>query len=422
MSGVETFGEAFPDLILEVIAHPSSSGKVHLHTWNGRRATTASSVRRHSAVYIPRIPASALAKLVRLPPASKGFGSMQSLVSSVRDTFLNYAYLDQQQCDLLVSFVFASWFCDLMEVSPELRIHGPESSVSQVLRILGCCCRHPALIGDVDVNGLATLPAGLHPTLLFDQRELGVRLKRLLASSNRRHFHVFSGKRALDLHGAKAYPGISPAAEDHAVDVSLSPSLTAIPSFSDRDEQSIGNTLQAKLLRYRMLNYSKVRDLIVNCGDLVPEMRDQARAWLAPIEGFDQLRSVVHGYLLRQSREIEQSAYSDLTCLVLESALFFCHCKDTQAFFVGDIAEKVNVLLKGRHEELTVSTRSIGAVLREIGIYGKRVAKGYKVALTGSTREQIHRLARDHRVLSVRNDSFGRCKECSGESRPEPIQ
>jgi len=309
-----------------------------------------------------------------------------------------------------------------MEISPELCIHGPHASVNQVLRILGCCCRRPALLGNVDVNALATLPTGLHTTLLFSQRHLGVRLKKVLASSNRRHFAVCSGTRLLDLHGAKAYAGSRPATEEPAVQVNVSPSLNFIPALSDKDEQLISHMFQAMLLRYRMEKYNIVRDLDVNYGELIPEMRDQARAWLAPLFGFDPLRSVVYRHLLLQSREMEENAYSDLRCLVLESALFFCHSKDIQGFFVRDIAEKVNVLLKGRHEERTISNRSIGSILRELGIYGKRCAKGYHVLLTRATREQIHRLARDYRVLSVRNDPPGPCKRCASESRSERIQ
>ena len=52
--------------------------------------------------------------------------------------------------------------------------------------------------------------------------------------------------------------------------------------------------------------------------------------------------------------------------MVAEAALFFCHKPDTAHFFVGELAEKVNALLTGRHEESQLSAKGVGLVLREL--------------------------------------------------------
>src|SRR4051812_8325522 len=74
MSDIETFGEAFPELILEIVAdHGRNSHKVLLHIWNGSKPSTACRFRRGSAVYIPKIPTAGPAPLVRLRPKANGF-------------------------------------------------------------------------------------------------------------------------------------------------------------------------------------------------------------------------------------------------------------------------------------------------------------------------------------------------------------
>jgi len=114
--------------------------------------------------------------------------------------------------------------------------------------------------------------------------------------------------------------------------------------------------------------------------------------------------------MLRQSREVAGDRFFDPKCVVAEAALFFCHKQDTSRFFIGELAEKVNVLLKGRHEESTMSAKGVGLVLRELGLHGERVAEGYRITLNDIMRERIHQLASDYQVLSV--DGVRRCRHC----------
>ena len=97
--------------------------------------------------------------------------------------------------------------------------------------------------------------------------------------------------------------------------------------------------------------------------------------------------------------------------MVAEAALFFCHKVDTEYFFVGDLTEVVNVMLKGRNEDRTLSDKMVGLLLRALGLQGHRVVKGYKISLTNSVRERIHRIATSYRVHSVQ-DGVARCGQC----------
>ena len=140
-------------------------------------------------------------------------------------------------------------------------------------------------------------------------------------------------------------------------------------------------------------------------------MRDEAHTWLAPICDCPELSQSVLEGLLRQSREAAGARFFDPKCMAIEAALFFCHKGDTEHFFVGELAETVNRLLQGRHEDSELSERKVGQLLRDLGIYGERVTKGYKIALTDAVRERIHQLAHAYQVLPVQN-GVSRCGHC----------
>jgi hypothetical protein len=180
----------------------------------------------------------------------------------------------------------------------------------------------------------------------------------------------------------------------------------------DEDEQHISQEFQAKLLRYRMVHYRDVRNCKSDYKAFVPEMRQEARTWLAPICDCPELSRSVFEEIARQSQEAAGARFSDPKCLVTEAALFFCHRPDTAHFFVGELAETVNLLLQGRHEEPSLSAKGAGLILRGLGLHGERVAEGYKVALSEAVRQRIHRLAHDFQVASLQ-DSVRRCRFCS---------
>ena len=247
-------------------------------------------------------------------------------------------------------------------------------------------------------------------------------MKRALLASNRRHFCVVHGRGRLDLYGAKAFSCEDSLADEHGIRVSVSPAHEPLPFLTDSEERVVAQSLQAKLLRYRMVHYERVRDGAVDCRAFVPEMREEARTWLAPIFDCRELSKSVFEEILRQSREAAAARFFDPKSVVTEAALFFCHKTDADYFFVGELAETVNDLLKGRHEESELSAKRVGLVLRSLGIHGERVAEGYKIVLTDTVRERIHQLAFDYRVLSL-EDGVHRCRHCregsAGSPRPQ---
>jgi len=407
----ETLGEALSGMIVEAVVDPDHPDHLCLDAWNGRRTTTTRKLEHEGVVYTPKQFAGGLVQSVRFAPPSLPFGSTTKLVSSLRHFLTTYARPQPEVVDLLVAFPLASWFCDCLLVAPLLHLFGPNCEVSQVLRLLGCVCRRPVLLGDVDLGSLATFPRGLAATLLLNQRELGRGVRRALLASNRRHFHLARGNGRLDLYGAKAFSCAGFRRDDTGLKASLSPARDPLPILTDAEEAAIAQSFQSRLLRYRMTYREKVRERKVDCSAFVPEMREEARTWLAPICDCPELTKSVFEEILRQSREAAGTRFFNPRCVVAEAALFFCHKPDTKHFFIGELAEKVNALLAGRHEESNLSAKQVGLVLRELGVHGERVAQGYKIGLTDAVRERIHQLALDYRVLSV-EDRVRRCRFC----------
>ena len=118
---------------------------------------------------------------------------------------------------------------------------------------------------------------------------------------------------------------------------------------------------------------------------------------------------------LERSQEVAADRLTDDRCLVAEGALFFCHRADMRGFFVGELAQKVNQILIGRHEERAVTARKIGGLLKELGIRKEvRVAKGCRVSLTDAVRKKIHDQARAYGVTPAGNELV-KCSHCIKE-------
>ena len=412
-SDIQIFGAVLPNLVIESVVDPDRSYQLRLHTWDGGHFATRPTASYCGCTYQPAPIARGLTQLVRFPLTSKPFGSAAKLTASMLAFLSRYANLAPDVAALLVAFALATWFVDCAPIAPILQVLGPGNEAGLALRCLGYLCRRPVLLSRVDVPALATLPNHFDATLLISQSNLPRQVMGVLAASMDRHFSVARGNTQLHTYGARAFSGDSEFLNGIGVRVHLSPTLDPLPTLTDADDRETANDLQAKLLRYRMVNYRRVAAAQVDTRDFVPTMRDEVRAWLAPIRECPDLQKTVSDCLLQRSREVEGARLGDDQCVVAEAALYFCHIANTQHFFVGDLAKKVNDVLEGRYEHRVLTDKMVGSLLSNLGVNGRRVTKGYKISLTDSIREQIHRIARAYQVASVQ-DGIARCRHCPG--------
>ena len=411
IASTEIFDHTSPSFSIECIRSSANPSTLTLHSFDGKRYEISPSIKRNGRTYTAPRADMGLIQSIRFPVASEPFGSSDRLVASILELMSRYCPLLPDAADMVAAFAIGSWFVDCLPVAPLLYLLGPDNEVSLLFRLLGCVCRRSALLSDLDVAALRTLPRNLNPTLLIKQRSLGPRIRRVLMASNTRYFHLAHGKGDVHAYGAKAI-SVDPEFENESgIRVSLTPAYNPMPSLTDAAEVKIAHDFQAKLLRYRMIQYGEVCKFHIATPEFVPGMREEAHTWLAPIFDCAALTESVSRSLLQVSREAESNRLSDDRCLVAEAALFFCHKQETTQFFIGDLADAVNALLKGRHEDRELTPKKVGLLLRSLGIHGQRVVNGYRIELTDPVREQIHHVALAHQVPSAK-DAIARCLHC----------
>ena len=209
---------------------------------------------------------------------------------------------------------------------------------------------------------------------------------------------------------------IGESANSLGLKISLSPNQAQLPLLADAVEQTNANDFQAKLLRYRQLNWERVRDFQPDPEHLASVLRDEFQAWMAPILDFPELQSAVQDSFSQRIQTMKDVELTDDYCLVAEAALYFCHCEMTLKFSVGELASIVNFLLKGRHEDRVLTDKKVGTILRDLGLHAIRTQKGYELVLNEEVRVKIHSLAQSYKLPPMREGCAG-CAHC-GSMKP----
>jgi thiol-disulfide isomerase/thioredoxin len=413
--GISSFGVVTDGFHLEAIVDSDRPCQLRFELWDGRRAKILDDAHHRGQKFLPATIVGSLGNAVRFPPAGQPFVSISKLIGSMQAFLTRYAGVPPETASLLVAFAFATWFADCLPVAPLLYLLGAEHEAAFILRLLSVFCRRAVLLADIDIAALRSLPGGLHATLLIKQRDLPRGVKSFLLASADRHFLVARGNTQLNSCGAQAFSAHGESVNGVGVRLSISPQVEPLPLLSDAQLQEFANDFQAKLLRYRELNWQRVCDARPDTGHFSSTMRDELRAWMVPLSDFPNLRKAVGDSFSQRSREVEANRLTDDVCLVAEAVLFFCHSEDKRQFFVGELAAKVNDLLQGRHEARVLTDRKVGSLLRELGIHGTRVVKGYQISLSESVSKLIHEKARSYNVAPMR-DGVVRCSHCQSQS------
>jgi len=411
---IASFGEVFDDMIFEMITDPYDATGFIFEYWEGkkrRKGSVTDEVWHDDKRFVPFRAKSGLVRAVRFPPKSQAFGSMEELASSVRQIFSSYAYLTPEVASILAAFSFATWVVDCLPGAPILYFVGPRETSDMVLRLLACTCARAVLLSGVDVSGLATIPAGLRVTMLLAERYISRAVVRVLGTAQNPHFHSVRGNKTLNLYGAKVFVTDSAGADGRGLELCIPPPRKPVPMLTNVEAEKIAAETQPKMLGYRIQNYQRVRQAQIDCEKFLPLSSQEIYAWLAPILGCKDLQSVVTKYLLEMTKEAAALRYTNLECVVAEAVLTFTHESEMKGFFVGDAAERVRDILKGRHEDTEVTDKTAGSVLRGFGIRPERITEGYWIELTDAVRQQIHTIAEARNVLAIQ-DGVPRCPYC----------
>ncbi len=124
-----------------------------------------------------------------------------------------------------------------------------------------------------------------------------------------------------------------------------------MPELKDDMERTIDADFQAKLLRYRMVQYDAVRNSNFDSPGFIPQMQDVVQALIAPLIDCGDFRESILSSLTSRNKDCAGARFTDLNCVVVEAALAFCHDSTKEGFFVKDIADAADAILQGRNED-----------------------------------------------------------------------
>ena len=134
-----------------------------------------------------------------------------------------------------------------------------------------------------------------------------------------------------------------------------------------------------------------------------------ARCLGACAGGDSQLQEVVAALLREQDSQMQVGGENELNSAVIEAMLLLRHRPEKQDVGVAEIDTMANTVLEKRRELIELKPRSVGDLLRHLGLATKRLGatrRGF--TLLNSVRKQIHELANRYKVLHARNQSVYR--------------
>jgi hypothetical protein len=327
------------------------------------------------------------------------------------DCFCNFGKTPKEDSDLLAAWALSTWFVDCFRAAPVLHVTGSVVRMHLIMRLLDCMCRRPILLGRLDLSALSTLPKGLGATLLIHDEKISKNVARALNASRNRDLSVPIGRNLIHAYGAKVLFSDPTSVSESDLQIHLASTAGVLPDLSDDVERTMAAEFQGELLRFRMVHLDRVRDASFDCSTFNPDLQDNVRALISPLIDSADFRESILATLLSRSKGCAAARFTELDCLVIEAALCFCHDPSKDAFFVQELADVVNAILFGRHEERTTTSKAVGQTLRGLGLAAERVTRGYRIDLTNSNREKIHRLAEEHDVPSIK-DGIERCDHC----------
>jgi hypothetical protein len=412
-----TTGEVFPDgTMLELVRDSEDPMRAALLRRNGKQTTIGREIEHENARYVPVEIDSALFRQLHLPAKSSPYGSTPELFEQIYSLITRHSDLTDEASSLVTYFVFSTFFCDCLQMTPCLVLQGENSEAVALLRILSWVCRHPLLLVD---PRLGSEPEHLDSTCLIYFSEPEAKIEKLLAASHLSRFGVFRNGSLHEICGAKAFyvrsPSVGSSLADGCLRISVAPARELLKSVDETRERPVLEGLQAKLLNYRLRNYGKVKSSTFDVLKFTGATRALARSLGACIVDASDLQTRVAALLQNHDEAVRAERAAEIESVLLEALLVLCHERRTSVH-VGEVAEIANGILSRRGEGVILSPRETGSKLKVLGFRTTRLDSGGRgLYLLGEIRKHVHKLARLYTVPSLQSGLPG-CPDCKAIS------
>jgi hypothetical protein len=418
---ITSAGEILADgAMIELISGSSGPSKPDLLLWNGSKAIVGSRVEHGGCIYEAPELHHSLYRATRFPSRCDDYGSARGLFAAITDLFQHHLDSPKRESSLLACFSISTWLPDLLPIAPSLTISGSDQELGiDVLRVLGCVCRHPLMLAEVTPGGFRSLPMQLSLTLLLNQHGLNPNMQRLFRASSYRGLHLPGNRGSVvDLYGPKAIFCGNDTAVDilggGAIHISAAPSRLQSSGLDERIQNEIADDFQPRLLMYRLKNSGKRRESPVDVSNFTFATRPLARALAASFPEDSELARDAVQLLRPQDEEARGQLSCDVNCAIVEILWGVIHDRKQREVRVDELAKDVNALLRSRGEILAYSAEELGWKLRDLNIPRHSSSSGRQILLGRDTSKSVHRLAHAYGLPCSRRRDAG-CPDCNQE-------
>ena len=397
--------------LLETIRDTRDPQQLRFLQWRHGHATVVARLEQNGKLSAP--PESefdALSEL-RLPDRILPCGSPREMLADLRSAISKFVDLAEEDVFLVSLYILSSWFPDCLKSVPYLWLVGPlGSGKSTLLKFLHCVCRRALLIGDVRPASLYKFASISCPTLLLDELEpdnsrIGAEVRRLLRIGNVQGIPAARNGRLFQTFGPKVIssrqPPLDVALASRAITVRLLPTEKDLQPLHEVNIERVAREFQPPLLMFRCWNSEFVRNFEISferLRGLTPRTRDLARGLAAPLLGETDLEDKLFAILREYDREARIERSLEPEWLVVEALFDLCHERSSSGgcgLLVGGLALHINQSLALRGENVSMTAKSAGGVLKSLGIQTHRLGNlGRGVTFTTFLKRKIHQLAR----------------------------
>jgi hypothetical protein len=201
-----------------------------------------------------------------LPTCCCPHGTTCEFLTEIRTLMTNLVGLDGKSASLAARIVLCSAVVDALSIAPALVITGADiTRASRLVTLLRWLCWHSIPLTSVTPASFCSLASGVRYTYVISQASVSNKLQKLLDDASRRDQKIPSRGGLLNLFGVQVIQGDSVLADDssplRSIQISVTPSETALPAFDQDAQQRIATEFQAKLLSFRRANLGAARRL-----------------------------------------------------------------------------------------------------------------------------------------------------------------
>ena len=336
-----------------------------------------------------------------LPTCCCPHGTTREFLTEIRKLMTNLVGLDEKSASLAARIVLCSAVVDALSIAPALVITGADiARASRLVTLLRRLCWHSISLTSVTPASFCSLASGVRYTYVISQASVSSKLQKLLDDASRRDQKIPSRGGLLNLFGVQVIQGDSVLADDssplRSIQISVTPSETALPAFDQDAQERMATEFQAKLLSFRRANLGAARRLNFDASKFSLALRDLACSLAAATPDNAELQAEVFELLRDEDTESRSARWTDWSVITVEAVLIAYKESPGEAVYVAELSNIAQALLNGRGDVSTIDPGAFGRRLKLLGFLTEpRDAKGKKLRLTEAVRSRALQLAHD---------------------------